>query len=176
MSLAARYAALDARTAELSRASGIACPPGCGQCCESIHAPISRPEADALAAFLVEHPRALAHYEARAGSLPDGTCPMYDPHDPAHCTVYEARPLVCRAFGFHAMRAKSGAPEYVPCRRFHETPQGAERVRAAQSRAATLPILSDETLALDPAGESLPIALAVASALDALRLRRSLST
>ena len=112
------------------------------------------------------------------------SCPLYDAENgAAHCTVYSARPLLCRTFAFSAHREKDGGVVYAPCHKFREDAGLAPRVENARvdsraGRGPALPILPDESMtiwALDPAGgsEALPMGPAVRRALDVLRLRRS---
>lgn len=179
------YEAIERKTSAFSRETGIACPPGCGECCTAIDFAVSRPEADAVAEFLLDHPAALARFE----SLPiedarvlerKVVCPLYDTENgAAHCSVYEARPLLCRTFAFSAHREKEGGVVYVPCHRFRDLEDLAPRVEHARvesraGRGPALPILPDEAMAIwsSASGESLPMGPAVARALDMLRLRR----
>lgn len=181
MVLRERYEAIEAKTAAFSRETGVGCPPGCGECCEGIDFLVSRPEAERVAEFLLDHPALLERFRAQpiaeSGKAP---CPLYDAANPAaHCTVYEARPLLCRTFAFAAHRDKSGALTYAPCHRFREDaalaaklPAASDAVRAGR---VALPILPDESMtvwALDPGGEALPMGPAIVRALDRLELRR----
>lgn len=188
MPLRAQYERIESQTAAFSRATGISCPSGCGECCETIDFAVSSPEAERVAEFLLdERPDLLAKFEAgpvhgfEAGKV---RCPFYDPDNlAAHCTVYEARPLLCRAFAFSGHRGKDGV-KYAPCHRFRETPEGNALVEKVQAdtragRTPALPILSDEWLvvwSLDPASrDALPMGPSVRRALESLRMRRSLT-
>ncbi len=179
------YEAIERKTAAFSRETGIVCPTGCGECCTAIDFAVSRPEADAVAVFLLDHPAALARFE----SLPiedarvlehKVVCPLYDTENgAAHCSVYEARPLLCRTFAFSAHREKEGGVVYAPCHRFRDLAELAPRVEHARAesragRGPALPILPDEAMAIwSGAGvETLPLGPAVAQALDMLRMRR----
>ncbi|HVO31852.1 MAG TPA: YkgJ family cysteine cluster protein [bacterium] len=190
MSLPDTYRAIEAKTAAFSRETGIGCPPGCGECCTAIDFAISAPEAELVAEFLLAHPDALVRFESR--EIEDArvlkrkvSCPLYDAENlAAHCTVYDARPLLCRTFAFAAHREKDGGVVYAPCHKFRDDPAQAARVEEARaaSRAGkgpALPILPDESLsvwALDPsgAGNGAPIGPAVRDALERLRFRHSL--
>jgi len=87
--------------------------------------PPSRPEAAYLAAFLAASDPSRAYALAASGLEAvrrvgaDGAvrsgCPLYAGDTPYHCTVYEARPLICRMFAFSAVRNKSGFPEFSLC-------------------------------------------------------------
>ena len=182
-----QYEAIEAKTAAFSRETGVGCPAGCGQCCEAIDFLVSRPEAESVAAFLLSNERALERFLAQpideraiadAGKVP---CPLYDAENlAAHCTVYEARPLLCRTFAFAAHRDKTGALAYAPCHRFRDDPAIAAKLPAASEgvRAGriALPVLPDESVgvwSLDPGGDALPMGPAVRRALEHLQLKRS---
>ena len=178
-----QYERIERETAAFSRETGIACPAGCGECCTAIDLPVSRPEAERVAEFLLDHPAILERFLAQTIAPPEAgkvPCPLYDAENlAAHCTVYEARPLLCRSFAFAAHREKDGTPVYAPCRKFRDDPALAPRVEAARTRTragnARLPIFPDESLALralDPAGDALPMGPAVARALELVRYRR----
>ena len=187
MSLKNKYEVIEGKTSAFSRATGISCPAGCGECCTAIDFGVSRPEADDVAAFLLDHPEPLARFEAREIEDPRElgrkvSCPLYDAENgAAHCTVYEARPLLCRTFAFSAHREKDGGVVYAPCHKFRDDVALAPRVDRAREdsragRGPALPILPDEGLELwsgDPTGESLPMGPAVRAALGALRMKRA---
>lgn len=90
------------------------CPSGCGSCCERFEPDLLDVEALYLAAWM------LRYQTERLNTLdwsanPSG-CPLYDPHNPHHCTVYEGRPLICRLFAFSGDRGKDGTIRYRPCK------------------------------------------------------------
>jgi len=121
--LAYLYRRSDAAVAEFADRSGVACPFGCGACCEGFVPDIVPLEAAYLATYLASVDRPLAYSIAANGMearvRDDGRvgCPLYADDDPHHCTVYEARPLICRMFAFSATRDKLGAPTFAVCRR-----------------------------------------------------------
>lgn len=121
--LAYLYRRSDAAVAEFAERSGVACPAGCGSCCEGFVPDIVPLEAAYLAAYLAGADKPLAYSIAANGlearSRDDGRvgCPLYADDNPYHCTVYEARPLICRMFAFSATRDKLGAPTFAVCRK-----------------------------------------------------------
>lgn len=179
------YARIERETAAFSRETGVSCPPGCGVCCTAIDFGVSRPEALRVAEFLLDHPAILERFLAqKVEEPPTGKtqCPLYDPeNEAAHCTVYEARPLLCRTFAFSAHREKDGSLAYAPCRKFREDEVRASLVEAARSgvragRGPKLPILPDDAMlltSLDPTGTQLPMGPAVRRELELLRYRRA---
>lgn len=105
--------------------SGVACPFGCGTCCEGFVPDILPIEATALAAFISINNINMAYeiaakginenvYSSNKTGLFNG-CPLYKPDSPYHCSVYEARPLICRMFAFSAVRNKRGEIAFSVC-------------------------------------------------------------
>lgn len=138
-SLAYLYQRTDSAVAGFSDASGVSCSFGCGTCCEGFVPDILPLEAAYIAAFiaLTDRPRAFA---LAAGGLEarrrdDGRlgCPLYADDRDHHCTVYEARPLICRMFAFSATRDKHGAPSFSVCKSGYS----ATGVRSAKGDALT---------------------------------------
>lgn len=99
----------------------IACPPGCGACCEPFVPDITSAEATYAAAWLIEHRPETADEVAswRGDDRPSAPpCPFYRKDKPeAHCSIYPARFLVCRLFYASAVRDKEGRPSFRPCAR-----------------------------------------------------------
>ena len=177
------YERIERETGAFSRESGVTCPPGCGVCCTAIDFGVSRPEAARVAEFLLDHPAILDRFLAQPIAEPDAgkvQCPLYDAENlAAHCTVYEARPLLCRTFAFAAHREKDGQLAYAPCRKFHEDAALDARVASAKDAVRAgrtkLPILPDDAMLLtsiDPSGSTLPMGPAVLRELELIRFRR----
>jgi Fe-S-cluster containining protein len=159
------------------RASGIDCLPGCGECCKGFEPDIRPAEAAYLAAWL-QGPGAdkirLLENQADAG-----TCPFFDADDPRHCQVYPARFLICRLFGYCAMRGKEGQLDFSLCfaldrtGRFPRKRWNADQLETAFK--ALPPIMSDfgsQAAAVDPEGISrpLPVRQAMSVVLDKVGL------
>jgi Fe-S-cluster containining protein len=121
-SLAYLYRRADAAVNEFVEVSGVTCPFGCGTCCEGFVPDILPVEAAYLAAFIAGSDRDRAFgimangIEARTRDDGSAGCPLYADDRPYHCTVYEARPLICRMFAFSATRDKRGSPSFSVCR------------------------------------------------------------
>lgn len=165
------YALIDVETRRFAAETGVGCPPGCGQCCEGPSPDISRTEAEYLARFLLvsESPAvdvALARYSTAS------PCPFYDTAGDLHCSVYWARPLICRAFGFTGSRDREGRIRYRLCRTM-VPPAGFDSVGSCFVPAdiaayrSMMPTICDGSM-LEP------LDLAVAGALRTLLLRRHL--
>jgi Fe-S-cluster containining protein len=175
------YARADKAVSAFQATSGLACPFGCGSCCEAFVPDILPLEAEYLAAFLAFKDAGRAYALAARGLeerlREDGRrgCPLYADDTPYHCTVYEARPLICRLFAFSAVRDKRGEPSFALCKLMPKPaidlgdesagvrPAGLEVRQARAEDAPLLPDYGGELAGIDPAsaGEraALPAAL-----------------
>ncbi len=115
--LAALYEEIEGETTRFKGEFSIACPPGCGTCCEHFNPDITALEASLVAAYLLleESKRPLLERLYSEG-VDEGPCPLYDKENPCHCTVYEVRPLICRLFGAAASLTKSGEAVFRQCK------------------------------------------------------------
>jgi len=173
-SLAYLYRRADSAVAEFTEISGVSCPHACGTCCEGFVPDIMPVEAAYVAVWLAGNDRDRAYTLAASGLTPrvraDGRqgCPLYADDTPFHCTVYEARPLVCRMFGFAASSDKRGGACYSVCR--HGVSAGGTRSASGEALVeafgAVPPLMSDmgsELVAIDPSSsaerQTLPDAL-----------------
>jgi Fe-S-cluster containining protein len=147
------------------RNTGVDCPPGCGACCSEDH-----PEDSVLAVLPAARWALGVGWEERlleaARERPDGPCVFYDLYGRGHCAVYPLRPLICRLFGFAAVRDKHGHPSYRPCRRMEGIP----------ATSVTPPVYADLARRLEqrypPLGtRHLPLNLALLEAAQWLSLR-----
>ncbi len=181
----AHLTAIDNRTAEFARATGLACPPGCGRCCLNPHIESTPLELLPLAAAIHDRGEAslwldrLAAAERDPASTP---CACYQP-DPlipgnGRCGVYELRPGICRLFGFAAVQNKYGEPELAACKH-HKTavPESLERAQQAVRQGTPIPLFADALAQLAGLGaeadrERLPINQALRVAIARVGLWR----
>jgi Fe-S-cluster containining protein len=182
----ALYRRLDRRIASFRRASGLGCPPGCGECCLSPEVEATVLEMLPLALDL--RCRGLLESTlARLGSggEPPRPCLFYSPAPlgafGGHCSVYPWRPLLCRLFGFAAVAGPEGRPELAVCGRMRAALPDRARAAAAAVLAGRLraPLMRDWSLAayrLDPAlgANPLPINSALKQALERVGLEQDL--
>jgi Fe-S-cluster containining protein len=170
------YSRMDRQTSEFQSRTGLQCPPGCGQCCES-----SMPEATVLellpaAQELFSRGEAQQWLECIASIRKNEKCVFYqqDPLIPGNgrCELYILRPSVCRLFGFAAKKNKDGNPELVTCRR--QKKENSFSVKTAQeviSSGMSVPsfdyfFLQIATLEHSLGRQQLPINQALQFALD----------
>ena len=178
-SLAYLYQRADAAVAEFVASSGVSCPHGCGSCCEAFVPDILPLEAAYLATFITASDRdrafALAAHGLEARLRDDGRlgCPLYADDRAYHCTVYEARPLICRMFAFSATRDKLGAATFSVCKKGLSANGGRTASGAALTEVfgAIPPVMSDmgselASIAPDSSGDRKALPESVTEALS----------
>jgi Fe-S-cluster containining protein len=180
----ALYRRLDRRIASFRRASGLGCPPGCGECCLS-------PEVEATVLEMLplvldlRRRGLLASTLERLGVGAPRRCLFYSPAPlgafGGHCSVYPWRPLLCRLFGFASVAGPQGRPELAVCGRMRAAVPDRTRTAAAAVLAGRLraPLMRDWSLAayrLDPAlgANPLPLNSALKQALERVGLEQGL--
>ena len=114
------YSQIDRQTSEFQSKTGLQCPPGCGQCCESSVAQATVLELLPAAEELFSRGEAQQWLGCIASIRNNERCVFYypDPLIPGNgrCELYLLRPSVCRLFGFAVMKNKDGKPELITCR------------------------------------------------------------
>lgn len=131
--------------------SGVACPAGCGRCCESFIPDVLPIEAAWTAAWLIRHEPARAEQLAASGFSTDtqfpGRCPFFVAEGKFHCGIYGGRPLICRLFGYSSVVSKDGEPTFALCRHMLELPGKPGRSWKGPSLQSALggkaPLMSD---------------------------------
>lgn len=110
------YREADRLSAAWAATAHLACPPGCGRCCETTDPACLPIEAEFLAEYLLRtEPRRAIEIIERVGDVETTPC-IFLTTDSARCTVYSARPLVCRLFGFVGSSDSHGRPRFTLCR------------------------------------------------------------
>lgn len=179
------YHEIDRRVDRFKKATGLACPPGCGTCCES---------QDVEATLLEVLPLAWEIYREGLGeeiiglteertAVDNWTCAAFRCHDkPASdtgcCDYYDFRPLLCRLFGFAARRDKYGRREFSTCRILKATsPFAVQRAAIAVTSGLDVPVYQEchmQVATVDPGlgFRRLPINTALKQAIEFLHWRR----
>jgi Fe-S-cluster containining protein len=116
--LVALYDTIEHDTQLFCFENSISCGNGCGTCCEHFIPDVTNTEARLVAAYLlfVKNDLDLLSKLETFDEGSEGPCPLYDFNNPHHCTVYEARPLICRLFGACASQDKNGTAVFRRCR------------------------------------------------------------
>jgi len=127
------FAALDGEIRSFQNTSQIRCLEGCGKCCFKPDIEATPLEFLPLAFDLFLTKRIDEVYaDLNSGEKP--YCHLFAPKplslDKGSCSQYTHRGLICRLFGYSAMKGKSGERKYITCRNIKET-QG-DKVEAAQ--------------------------------------------
>ncbi|MDX9983013.1 YkgJ family cysteine cluster protein [Sphaerochaeta sp.] len=112
------YTEIEQKTASFCREHAIACAQGCGTCCEHFMPDITASEARLVAAYLlfIKKDEALIEKVQQSIGNQKGPCPLYRFDSPFHCSVYAARPLICRLFGACAYQDKNGSAVFRRCK------------------------------------------------------------
>lgn len=112
------YKEIEGKTSAFCLSYNIACGPGCGTCCEHFMPDITECEARLVAAYVlfILKDRGLMQKVIDSVTQQKGPCPLYRFDSPYHCSVYEARPLICRLFGACAYQDKNGNAVFRRCR------------------------------------------------------------
>ena len=155
---------------------GIRCPGVCGRCCERFIPDITRLEALALAFTLVDVQKRDISF-LHGWSAGHDCCPLYN-RDAHRCTVYGARPVICRVFCSSASRTKEGL-SFRGCR-FSVQPEGMPASlsdKALSSAGFHVPVMSDygeKIDSLQASSERILLDDAVLSAWSKIRLIQSI--
>jgi Fe-S-cluster containining protein len=109
------YSEAGDKLASFQSECGFSCPQGCGVCCENFEPDVIPQEADFAAVYLIYEKPSLMTLVDR--SYTEKQCLFYDPENPDHCTIYPARPLICRLFAFSSVTDKKGDEVFSLCAR-----------------------------------------------------------
>lgn len=178
------YRAIDRKITRLQHAATIACPEGCGACCQTLHIEATVLESLPLAEAVFEYEaedHVLQLLEEKL-SRNDPTCALFIPgmENPGsgRCSFYAFRPLLCRLFGFASRKNRHGDLEFSTCRRIRETfPESVQRAQIGVSSGLRVPVFQDSFMriaAMNPAigFHQRPINLAIKEAIEYIYWRR----
>ena len=111
------FDAIDQEVARYAADTGLACPNGCGACCEAQDIAITLLDALPMALDWLDQGVAEA-MAARLAEAHAAGCPVFEGTGDGRgrCGRYAKRPSLCRAFGFAGVRRKDGLPVLTLCR------------------------------------------------------------
>lgn len=177
------YPELDSKIERFSNLSNLSCVAGCRICCNS---PSNKIEATVLEflplAIHMWHTKVAEEFLLKLENIDENSpCVLLEP-DPSikpegGCKYYSYRPIVCRAFGFSAIR-KNDSIDPIICKHIKQKePEILERVKLHINQ---IPIASDykmKVLLLDPylGTQNFPINIALKYALEYIGYRWFLS-
>jgi len=181
------YGEIDDQISAFGTATGLGCPPGCGNCCTSDNVEATVIEMLPVAQELFRRGEVENWLERLAISDGKRACVFYAADsvvaENGRCCFYPWRPRVCRLFGFAAVKNKYGKQIFAPCVRQKEmVPLAVERALMAVLAGQAVPGFADFSLqivGIEPAlgTQLLPINRAVEIALEryglALQLRQA---
>jgi len=161
--VAAVHAAVDRRTRAFADATGIGCPPGCGQCCLSPNVETTVAELLPLAEHVVQTGRAdeILDRIDTAAAAEDTRCVLFDADSDnptrGRCSMYAHRPSLCRLFGFAGRRDADDRPEFSPCWiHGHTQPEQVAAARAeVHAGNIALPLFTEATMRVNAAAPNL---------------------
>jgi uncharacterized protein len=173
------FDAVDAAIDRFQGDTGLRCPTGCGHCCQTQTPFVTVTDMMPIAAAVVARGDGEALYDRAVAAADAGApCAIFQPGRlPGGCTEYELRPMLCRLFGFAAVRDKHGQQHLALCRiHGRDVPEASARATAFVDGGGAVPLFSEwqaEADALEPdgGGAQLPINVALARALERELLR-----
>ncbi len=165
---------LEKEMVSFKNTTGLKCATGCGLCC---HNPtITATPLEFLPLAYQLHKEGIAYeWLEEVQSATTGICKMFKPFlvdgEKGFCSQYKYRGLICRLFGFGAMRDKNGSAKLVTCKTI-KTEQTTlyHNAVAYISEGGEVPIMSDyyhQLRGIDPdlGRQLVPINLAIEEAL-----------
>lgn len=169
------FAALDNHMSSFRQTSGIGCVSGCGKCCFKAEIEATPLEFLPLAFnLLVNKQLDKAYEDLLERSSP--ACAVFSPvigsSEKGFCGEYMYRGLICRLFGFSAMRDKNGSPKFVTCKTIKESQaEKVERLTLEMQQENTVPMMSDyyfRLRSIDPelGTKLMPINMAMRKAME----------
>ena len=175
------YADIDKAVAEFQLRSGLRCPAGCGLCCPTADVRVTVLEMLPIALEILCNQDAGAWMDRLAAQPAAGRCMLFSEErisDAGNCSFYSRRPVLCRLFGFAAVRNRTGDKALSVCKYISQNdPQTAASAMALADEAPCFVHYGSRVYALDPVlGNGLmPINTALRRAIERLGLSFSLA-
>jgi Fe-S-cluster containining protein len=174
-SVEALFRRLDHQIAAFQAQTTLHCLSGCGRCCTKPDIRASALEFLPLAYHLYREGKA-AHTWTWLKAHPQDLCLLFQPLSPASeqgfCSDYPHRGLICRLFGFSAMRDKHGGSQLYTCRLIKEDqPLAVSLTHTRLGQGLPIPIVSQyyqrlSSIDADLAKAEFPVNVAISKALE----------
>jgi Fe-S-cluster containining protein len=175
------YARIDKAVAEFQLRSGLRCPSGCGLCCPTADVRVTVLEMLPMAREIFLNHDAGAWMDRLAAQPVAGRCILFSEEQipsAGHCSFYTWRPVLCRLFGYAAVRSRTGANALSVCKYIRQNdPEAATAAMAYAGEAPCFIHYGSRVYALDPVlgNELMPINTALRRAIERLGLNYSLT-
>jgi Fe-S-cluster containining protein len=141
------YRGIDEAVTAYKSQSGLACPEGCGHCCNSEKVEATVLECIPLAFELFRTLQAELLLKRLERDHEERGCVLYRQDYTAAglwgCSQYKHRSVVCRLFGFAGNRDRSGIPQLAKCQIMKEHEPVALVQESDDAVAAAMPLFSD---------------------------------
>ncbi len=147
-SLSQLYRELDRQIASFQSATGLHCPPGCGQCCENPEVETTPLEMVPMALEIIRRGEVDRWLQQVDRAIAPGQCVFYQADDQVtghgRCQMYLWRPGLCRLFGFAAVTDKSGLPRLATCVKHKQVfPDDVTMAHVAIANGFPVPLFAD---------------------------------
>lgn len=169
------FASLDKEIASLQASSGLHCLTGCGKCCfkpdieatpleflpYAFHLFLTKRIEEAYDALLVKDTPTCAIFSPVADSIVKGSC-----------SEYKYRGLICRLFGYSAVRDKYGKTSFITCLPLKtEATENVAAINNSISKGGSVPMMNDyyfqiRSIDTDLGTKQLPINQALREAME----------
>lgn len=169
------FASLEIEIAQLSEKSGLQCIAGCGKCCFkadieatpleflpfAFHLFLTKRIQETYDELLIRKSPLCSIFKSQKDSLVKGSC-----------SSYKYRGLICRLFGFSAVRNKYGSAHLITCAPLKlKSPKQVQKVTDLIEQGNGIPMMNDyyfQMRSIDPelGSKQLPINQAIKEALE----------
>ena len=100
------YTKLEKQQSDWYKKTKFTCPSGCGMCCHNFAPDLTEAEANFMALWLIQNQRQTAEKLLEENENSGKTCIFFNAENDYHCSIYGARPFICRLFA--SLFAKTG--------------------------------------------------------------------
>ncbi len=169
------FASLDKEITALQATSGLHCIAGCGKCCFKSDIEATPLEFLPYAFHLYLTKQIEEQYDLLLKRV-STACPVFSPAkgsmDNGSCTEYKYRGLICRLFGYSAIRDKYGKTSFITCAPLkREEPEIVASIKSSSGQGDGIPMMNDyyfqiRSIDTDLGTRQLPINQAIKQAME----------
>lgn len=114
------YAELEKQQSDWYKKTKFTCNSGCGMCCHNFEPDLTEAEANFMVLWLIQNQRQTAEKLLEENENPSKTCIFFNAENDYHCSIYGARPFICRLFGASSFYSKNRSLVWRPCKFYPE--------------------------------------------------------